>query len=89
VNNPFLKFSLALSVLLISIANGQAEESGKFRLISESEESVLRHLADWRFTTKAYQDEALRLMIKEANKVAQELGLREQLPISRSNLIEI
>jgi len=89
VNNPFLKFSLALSVLLISIANGQAEESGKFRLISESEESVLRHLADWRFTTKAYQDEALRLMIKEANKVARELGLREQLPISRSNLIEI
>ena len=38
MNNPFLKFSLALSVLLISIANGQAEESGKFRLISESEE---------------------------------------------------
>lgn len=40
------------------------------------------------FTTPAYQKEALRLIIKEANRVAQELNLPEQLPITQTNLLE-
>lgn len=41
-----------------------------------------------RFTTSAYRNEALDLVIKEANQVAQELKLPEELPINRSNIVE-
>jgi hypothetical protein len=40
------------------------------------------------FTTPAYQREALRLIIEEANRVALELNLPEPLPITRTNLLE-
>jgi len=40
------------------------------------------------YTTKAYQIEALRLMIEEANRVAVELRLNESLPITRSNIVD-
>lgn len=40
------------------------------------------------FTTAAFQAEALKLVIQEANRVAQELKLPEELPITRSNLVE-
>lgn len=40
----------------------------------------------YHFTTKAYQREALRLVIEEANKVAKELQLPEKLPITETNL---
>jgi hypothetical protein len=40
------------------------------------------------FTTPAYRNEALRLVIEEANRVAQELNLQEQLPITQTNLLE-
>jgi hypothetical protein len=39
------------------------------------------------FTTPAYRSEALRLVIQEANKVAEELNLLEQLPIMETNLV--
>ena len=38
------------------------------------------------FTTPAFQQEGLRLVIEEANRVARDLHLRESLPITRSNL---
>ena len=44
---------------------------------------------DGSFTTKAYQDEALRLVIQEANTVARELQLPEALPITQSNLTHV
>ena len=40
------------------------------------------------FTTKAYQAEALRLVLQEANSVAQQLRLPEQLPITQSNIVK-
>jgi hypothetical protein len=40
------------------------------------------------FTTPAYQKEAVRLVIEEANRVAQQLNLPENLPITQSNLVE-
>lgn len=88
-NSPLLKLWTAVSALLVGISSAHSQEVGEFRLISESEELVLRHLPHWSFTTKAYQEEALKLMLEEANKVAHELKLPEQLPITRSNLIEI
>jgi len=39
------------------------------------------------FTTKAYQEAAFRLVVQEANMVARELGLPEDLPITESNLV--
>lgn len=39
------------------------------------------------FTTTAYHDEVLNLMLLEANKVANELALNEQIPITLSNLV--
>ena len=38
------------------------------------------------FTTSEFQNEALRLVIKEANKAARDLQLHESLPILRTNL---
>jgi hypothetical protein len=40
------------------------------------------------FTTQAYQKEALKLMLHEANQVAAELELQERLPIEATNLVE-
>jgi len=41
-----------------------------------------------RFTTLAYQEEALKLVTEEANRAAKELALPEGLPITESNLVE-
>lgn len=41
------------------------------------------------FTTVAYQREALRLLIQEANRVARDLQLHETLPITESNLTRV
>ena len=40
------------------------------------------------FTTKAYHDEAFRLVLREANRVAAELRLPEKLPITEADLLE-
>jgi hypothetical protein len=42
---------------------------------------------DSRFTTTAFQDEALSLVISEANKVANELHLAESMPITSTNIM--
>jgi hypothetical protein len=40
------------------------------------------------YTTQAYRDEVLRLMLKEANEVAGKLRLNDSMPIISSNLVE-
>jgi len=46
------------------------------------------HIArELEFMTKAYQDAALRLLLREANRVAVELHLPEELPITRKKLV--
>ena len=40
------------------------------------------------FTTPAYRNEALRLVVEEANYIARALNLPEKLPIIRTELIE-
>jgi hypothetical protein len=39
------------------------------------------------FTTKAYHDEAFRLLLREANLVAKELALPEKLPITETDVV--
>jgi hypothetical protein len=41
-----------------------------------------------RFTTTLYRDAAVKLVLQEANQVAQELKLPEELPITKSNIVE-
>src|SRR5882724_11279343 len=41
------------------------------------------------FTTKAYQQAAFELILREANRVARDLKLPEDLPISESNLVRV
>ncbi len=41
-----------------------------------------------RFTTPAYQKEALELVMDEASRIAKQLALPEELPITESNLVE-
>jgi hypothetical protein len=40
------------------------------------------------FTTKAYRNQVSKLMLIEANKVATELALNEQIPMTSSNVID-
>lgn len=41
------------------------------------------------YTTDAYRNEALKLMIREAGRVAGDLNLPETLPITQSNLVSV
>lgn len=49
--------------------------------------SPVREMQALTFTTPAYQKEALKLIIAEANQVARDLHLQETLPITESNLV--
>ena len=53
---------------------------------SATETNIAPTYSNLMFTTDAYKREALRLVIREANQVAQELRLAEELPITESNL---
>ena len=43
---------------------------------------------DQSFTTRQYQNAAFKLVLQEANRVAKELQLPQELPITESNLVE-
>lgn len=94
---PPLKLSLLLQVFCLCSFHTQAED-GRFNIpdnanqelppgvprIIETNGQVL--FIDSKFTTGAYQEEGLRLVIEEANKVAAELNLPEVKPVTRSDL---
>ena len=86
-------FSLKLFTVILVFASAisivQAQERASANKISASDEYVLKQLSDWQFTTRAYQEEALRLLLREANDVSKQLNLSEQRPITKSNLIEV
>ena len=75
--------------MLIAVFAARGQDRPKIVMLGEPDDSILRNLPNWQFTTKAYQLEALRLLVDEANSVAKELNLKEQLPITKTNLIEI
>lgn len=92
-NNPImsmiaLRFVTVVSFIITGNLNALPQVQPQTQ-ICESEMFVLKHLPDWQYTTKAYRDEACRFFLEEANDVAKKLNLSEQLPITRSNLIEI
>ena len=50
--------------------------------------SSKQQLNAMKLTTPAYRKEALRLVLEEANRIARELSLSEQLPILETNLVK-
>src|SRR5882672_8698979 len=81
-----MKLKTAAWLLLILARDTHAQEQ---ITTTNAEPQQKVTLSELRFTTQAYQAEASRLLIEEANRVARELGLSEQLPITRSNLTGI
>ena len=83
--NVLITVSICLVLAVIFSARGQDganySSSGKPKLSSKE------HFQQLIFTTDAYRQEALRLVIEEANRVAKQLHLSEQLPIVETNLV--
>jgi hypothetical protein len=75
-----------VSVLLLLVSSGaMAEDAIETNLFPRR-----RMTRDERhFTTPAYQQEALRLVLEEANQIAVDFHLPEHVPITRSNLVEV
>ncbi len=82
---PFLLARVQAAESLFKIPANAAQElpAGVPRVVDTN--GCVIHI-DGMFTTKAYQQENLRLLVAEANKVARELQLPEVLPIAASNL---
>lgn len=89
-----LKTFLGICVLLFLLAFVAETQTSTNNISTTNHPNILNLLgpdgrlteAAYHFTTKAYDREALRLVIEEANKVAMELQLPEQLPIAETNL---
>ncbi len=75
------QFTFILSTVLIAILYGANGGESNMQSIHE------KALDDWMFTTPAYNREALRLVIQEANRVAEELHLPLELPIAETNIL--
>lgn len=81
----FVLNQIQASETLLSIPDNAAKElpAGVPRTVDTNGRVIY---IDGMFTTKAYQQEAFRLIIEEANKVAMELHLPETLPITKTNI---
>jgi len=75
---------LFLTFVLCAHAQDNLNSTSKTNLSKLTSKQRFQQLV---FTTPAYRNEALRLVIQEANNVAEELSLPEQLPIVKTNLI--
>ncbi len=77
-----LTLALQASIQAIS-AQDRTDDGSSSR--AEASEQQRKNLF---YTTSAYRLEALKLVLEEANKLARELNLAENLPIVQSNLVE-
>jgi hypothetical protein len=81
---PIMKQTFFMFVLLVALIGGLFEvKAGETNTPSPQK----RMFDNWMFTTPAYNKEALRLVIQEANRVAEELKLPEELPITENNIL--
>src|ERR1700722_14151949 len=51
--------------------------------------SAGRRLSRVSYTTKAYHDEALKLILQEVNQAAKDMKLEEDLPLSSNNIVRV
>lgn len=79
----FFAISLFIMFAVMGLyANAQNNAAPPYELTPKQQLQALM------FTTPAYRKEALKLIIGEANHIAHELNLQENLPITRSNIVE-
>lgn len=76
---------LPLAILSSPLAESKVNLPLGIPRIVDTNGSILS--IDYRFTTPEYQKAALNAVINEANHVALELNLHEQLPITQSNIV--
>ena len=83
-----MKTLLTLFLFLTLFAEGQ--DDLEYRPIPGWDQLTSKQqLEQLRFTTSAYRNQALQMILEEANKVAKELHLLEKLPITKTNLTAI
>jgi len=85
--NNFLTNMLICLLFTMACAYSQTNTDSLSKIDWSKMNAKQRYFA-MRFTTPAYQKEAVSLIIEEANRVAQELRLPENLPIVQTNLLE-
>jgi hypothetical protein len=74
-------------LFIVSCDSGQEQKGSK---TNSQPKMTGKQRHEWLvFTTPAYRQEALRLMLEEVNRVAQELNLPEKLPITKADLIDL
>lgn len=86
------KWNWVVFLSIVASFSGLADDQNKNHVSTTNEAPVVRTkmslMEAATFTTPAYQKEALKLLIQEANQAATELRLPETLPISETNLTE-
>jgi hypothetical protein len=87
--NSFVSRIPTVALVLVAFSRILAEEprQASTNHADDPDAAVLRRVPDFFFTTEAYQREALRVFIEEANRVARELSLER--PFTITNLIEV
>lgn len=80
--------NLFACLFLITYSSYSQVNTNSWSKIDWSKLNAKERFQMMRYTTPAYQNEALSLIIKEANLVAQEMNLQEELPIVETNLLE-
>lgn len=90
-----MRFRLLNSVCVVILCVGgvilsaKAQNGRASKATNQGEPDAHQKLKGFLYTTVAYKKEALRLLIKEANDVARQLNLSEDLPITPTNLIYV
>jgi hypothetical protein len=87
ISNKTMRF-LIYSLLSVSLCVGAQDFTNSSPRPNWARMTARQRYEKLNFTTAAYQKEAVRLVIEEANRVAQQLNLPENLPITQSNLVE-
>jgi hypothetical protein len=94
------QLSLSLVALLLSFGFGEAAQDTESspKSLTDTNTAIIPGLIrpdgkltseGFRFSTEAYEREAVKLLLEEANRVAKELRLPESLPITESNLTRV
>ncbi len=78
---------IALNFPLANRTSGQFTSVANSSL--ETTNAPTRGLPAWKYSTKAYEKEATRLLLQEANRVAVELRLKEHIPITTNDAFAI
>jgi len=75
-------------VLLLALAVAGSEQMAAAQTPAPDDRAVLEGRV-WQFTTQAYKEAALNILLEEVNGAAHVLHLSERLPIRSADLVEV